>query len=157
MCLVTQLCPILYDPMNWSPPSFSAHGIFLARILEWVAFSFSKIYYGQLMNEDPRSIPPLMKETSYKTGTCEKLNRVEVKSQKGKENRYGMGLHWDMKNYNNASELRCFRMQSALPLLSHFVLVATSWHRRNHPSLRKKERRLQEVEWLVGHYNHGDG
>ena len=78
------------------------------------------------MNDDTRNILLLMKETSYKTGTCERLNRVEVKSQKGKENRYRVGRYRDMKNYNNASELGCFRMQSAFPLLSHFVLVATS-------------------------------
>jgi len=126
MCLVIQLCPILCDLMSWSPPGFSAHGIFQTRILEWLAFSFSKIYDSQLMNEDPRNILLLMKETSYKTGTCERLNRVEVKSQKGKENRYRVGPYRDMKNHNNASELGCFRMQSAFPLLSHFVLAATS-------------------------------
>ena len=30
------------DPMNYSPPSFSVHGIFQARILAWVAISFSR-------------------------------------------------------------------------------------------------------------------
>ena len=34
---VTQLCPTLCDPMDGSLPGFSVHGIFLARILEWVA------------------------------------------------------------------------------------------------------------------------
>ena len=34
---VTQLCPILCNPVDCSPPGFSVHGIFLARILEWVA------------------------------------------------------------------------------------------------------------------------
>ena len=29
-------------PWNCSPPGFSAHGIFQARILEWVAISFSR-------------------------------------------------------------------------------------------------------------------
>ena len=29
------------DPMNFSPPGSSVHGIFQARILEWVAISFS--------------------------------------------------------------------------------------------------------------------
>ena len=29
-------------PMDWIPPSFSVHGIFQARILEWVAISFSR-------------------------------------------------------------------------------------------------------------------
>ena len=30
------------DPMDCSPPGFSVHGIFQARILEWVAISFSR-------------------------------------------------------------------------------------------------------------------
>ena len=30
------------DPMNCSPPGSSAHGISQARMLEWVAVSFSK-------------------------------------------------------------------------------------------------------------------
>ena len=37
MCVVTQSCPALFDPMNCSPPGFSIHGIPQARILEWVA------------------------------------------------------------------------------------------------------------------------
>ena len=37
-----QLCPTLCDPMDCSPPSCSVHGILQARILEWVAISFSK-------------------------------------------------------------------------------------------------------------------
>ena len=39
---VTQLCPTLCDPMDCSPPGSSIHGIFQARILEWVAISFSR-------------------------------------------------------------------------------------------------------------------
>ena len=39
---VTQLCPTLCDPMNCSLPGSSVHGIFQARILEWVAISFSR-------------------------------------------------------------------------------------------------------------------
>ena len=35
-----QLCPILCDPMDCSPPGSSVLGIFQARILEWVAISF---------------------------------------------------------------------------------------------------------------------
>ena len=40
--LVAQSCPILCDSMDCSPPGSSVHGILLARILEWVAISFSK-------------------------------------------------------------------------------------------------------------------
>ena len=42
MCMHTPSCPILCDPMDCSPPGSSIHGILQARILEWVAFSFSR-------------------------------------------------------------------------------------------------------------------
>ena len=42
LCLVTQLCPTLWDPMDCSPSGFSVHGIFQARILEWVAIPSSR-------------------------------------------------------------------------------------------------------------------
>ena len=38
-----QLCLILCDPMDCSPPGSSDHGILQARILEWVAISFSRV------------------------------------------------------------------------------------------------------------------
>ena len=34
---VAQLCPTPIDPMDCSPPGSSVHGIFQARVLEWVA------------------------------------------------------------------------------------------------------------------------
>ena len=39
--LVTQ-CPILCNPMDYSPPDASVHGILQASILEWVATLFSR-------------------------------------------------------------------------------------------------------------------
>ena len=36
-----QSCPTPRDPMDCSPPGFSVHGIFQARVLEWVAIAFS--------------------------------------------------------------------------------------------------------------------
>ena len=39
---VTQSCLTLCDPMDCSPPGSSVHGILQARILEWVAISFSR-------------------------------------------------------------------------------------------------------------------
>ena len=38
---VAQSCPTLSDPMDYSPPGSFVHGIFLARVLEWVAIAFS--------------------------------------------------------------------------------------------------------------------
>ena len=39
---VAQSCLTLCDPVDCSPPCSSVHGIFQARVLEWVAFSFSR-------------------------------------------------------------------------------------------------------------------
>ena len=35
-----QSCLTLSDPMDCSPPGSSVHGIFQARVLEWVAIAF---------------------------------------------------------------------------------------------------------------------
>ena len=40
-----QSCPTLCDPIDGSPPGSSIPGILQARILEWVAISFSKIIF----------------------------------------------------------------------------------------------------------------
>ena len=42
VCLVAQLCPTLGDSMDCSPQVPLSMGIFQARILEWVAISFSR-------------------------------------------------------------------------------------------------------------------
>ena len=39
---VAQSCPTLCDPMDCSLPCSSIHGIFQARVLEWIAISFSR-------------------------------------------------------------------------------------------------------------------
>ena len=40
--VVAQSRPTLCNPMDCSPPGSSVHGILQARILEWVAVSFSR-------------------------------------------------------------------------------------------------------------------
>ena len=42
---VAQSCPTLSDPMDWSLPGSSVHGIFQARVLEWGATAFSNMSY----------------------------------------------------------------------------------------------------------------
>ena len=41
-CSVAQSCLTLCDPVDCSPPDSSVHGISQARIMEWVAISFSR-------------------------------------------------------------------------------------------------------------------
>ena len=42
---VTQSCPTLSYPMDYSLPGSSIHGIFQARVLEWSAIAFSETGY----------------------------------------------------------------------------------------------------------------
>ena len=49
---VAQSCLTLSDPMDCSPPGSFAHGIFQARVLEWVALAFSVICSLDLLKTD---------------------------------------------------------------------------------------------------------
>ena len=42
LCLVAQSCPTLCIPMDANPPGSSVHGIFQARLLEWVVMPSSR-------------------------------------------------------------------------------------------------------------------
>ena len=42
LCLVSQSCPILCNPIDYSPPGSSVHGILQARTLEWAAMLSSR-------------------------------------------------------------------------------------------------------------------
>ena len=61
---VTQSCPTLCDPMDCSLPGSSVHGIFQARVLEWVAIAFSEMmvkeYYFLSISKVP-AIPQAFK------------------------------------------------------------------------------------------------
>ena len=48
-----QSCPILCNPMDYRLPGSSVHGILQARMLEWVAISFSRGFSG------PRNRTPI--------------------------------------------------------------------------------------------------
>ena len=42
LLMCAQLCLLLCNPMVYNPPGSFVHGIFQARILEWVAISGSR-------------------------------------------------------------------------------------------------------------------
>ena len=54
---VIQLCPTLLDPMAYSLPGSSVHGIFQARVLEWVAIAFSEGLCGILQPKNGNTQP----------------------------------------------------------------------------------------------------
>ena len=47
--VVSNIC----NPVDYSPPGFSVHGILQARVLEWVAISFSR---GSSQPRDPTQV-----------------------------------------------------------------------------------------------------
>ena len=74
---VAQSCPTLSDPMDCSLSGFPIHGIFQARVLEWIAISFSRgssrsrdqtqvscIRGGFFVSEPPRPSFNVLKEAS---------------------------------------------------------------------------------------------
>ena len=58
--LVTQLCPTLFDRMDYSPLGSSVRGILQARIQEWVAVSFSR---GSSQPRDQTRSPALQADS----------------------------------------------------------------------------------------------
>ena len=56
---VAQSCPTLSNPMDCSLPGSSAHGIFQARVLEWVAIAFSKIPSREVAQSCPTLSDPM--------------------------------------------------------------------------------------------------
>ena len=54
-----KMCPTLSDPMDCSLPGSSIHGIFQARILEWIAVPFSR---GSSQPRDPTRFPTLQED-----------------------------------------------------------------------------------------------
>ena len=57
---VTQSCPTLCYCMNCRLPGSSIHGTFLARVLEWVAISFSR---GSSPSRDQTQVPRIGRQT----------------------------------------------------------------------------------------------
>ena len=52
-----QSCPTLYSPIDGSPPGSSIHGIFQARVLEWVATAFSRRGWRDTLTQSLRWNP----------------------------------------------------------------------------------------------------
>ena len=48
---VAQSCLTVRNPMDYSPPGSSIHGIFQARVLEWGAIAFSKETPGEYLQK----------------------------------------------------------------------------------------------------------
>ena len=96
---VAQPCPTFCDPMDCSLPGSSVHGIFQARVLEWVAISFSR---GSSQPRDRiwdshiagRCFIVLCQAegTDYKKFTSDLKTRIDWKWRDGKDNSMQMEI-----------------------------------------------------------------
>ena len=73
LCMRTQLCLILCDSMDCSPPGSSVYGNFQARLLEWVAVSSSRGFFPT-QGSNPRLLYFLLgRQILYPSATGEAL------------------------------------------------------------------------------------
>ena len=84
--LVTQSCPALCDPMDYSPPGSSDHGILQARLLEWVVLPFSR---GSSPPRDTTRVSPVVGGffTIWATGEA-------TREQANLQREAGQGQRW---------------------------------------------------------------
>ena len=62
---VTQSCLTLCDPMDYSLPGSSVHGIFQARVLEWDSIAFSvKLHYSCFIDEETLKFKVILPEVT---------------------------------------------------------------------------------------------
>ena len=70
-----QSCLTLCNPMDCSPPGSSVHGIFQARILEWVAVSFSRGIFPTQGSNQLSPVSPALQVVNLKHAAAELLRR----------------------------------------------------------------------------------
>ena len=75
LCLAAQFCPTLCDLMDCSLPDLPVHEIFQARLLEWVAISFSR---GSSQPRDRTCVSGIGKWSLYHWATWEVPPWVQV-------------------------------------------------------------------------------
>ena len=99
-------CVRLCDPVDCSPPGSSIHGILQARILEWVAISFSR---GSSQPRSPAlqadaltSEPPgRMWNPKYDVSEC--IYKTEADSQPSKTDMVTKGEKWGRDKFSQFS------------------------------------------------------
>jgi len=73
---VAQSCPTLRDPMDCSLPGSSIHGIFQARVLEWVAIASSSIPAIKIYKKEIKKTIPFI--IACKRIKCLEINLTKL-------------------------------------------------------------------------------
>ena len=88
-CLVTQSCLTLLDPMDYSPPDSSVHGILQTRILGWIAISSSR----DLPNPGIKLSSPTLQADSLPSEPLGMSIKMEKKANHTHRHTYKSFLH----------------------------------------------------------------
>ena len=103
-----QLCPTLCDPIDGSPPGSPIPGILQARILEWVAISFSNIHTAaKLLRSCPTLCDPI--DGSLPGSPIPGIFQARI-------------LEWVAISFSSA-----WKWKVKVKLLSHARLLETPW------------------------------
>ena len=102
---VTQSCLTLCDPMDCSLPGSSVHGIFQARVLDWVAISFSRL----------SSVRERQNHVSVQFSSVQSFSRVQLFAIPW------IAAHQASLSINSRSSLRLTSIESMTPS-SHLIL-----------------------------------
>ena len=113
MSEVAQSCPTLCDTMDCSLPGFSVHGISQARILEWVAISFSR---GSSQPRDRTQVSCIAgrcftlcttSEAKYRIHTLSKRKDTHIKSHAKKQKQKQKTFRLKYVKQNKTSDKNC--------------------------------------------------
>ena len=115
--LVTQSCLTLCDPMDYTPPGSSVHGILQARILEWIAIPFSR---GSSWHRDQTRVSYTAGRFFTIRATSKRKNETEILvTQSDSLQFHGLGLTkclcpWDSPGKNTGVGCH-FLLQGIVP------------------------------------------
>ena len=78
------------DPMDWSLPGSSVHGIFQVKVLEWVAISFSTIRVTQIGRKQ-------LQKTDFTPSAPLKIEEQDKRQRKGFSPPQPINNSWEIK------------------------------------------------------------
>ena len=135
--------PTLCDPMDCSPPGSSVHGIFQARVLEWVGISFSNAWKWKVKVKSLSRVP-LFKTpwtAAHQAPPSMGFSRPE----------YWSGVPLPSPLLVPSENPRCC-VSNKLSCCQHLRYVVTIHCYKNYLRPVTTERRLEACTWLPQHF-----